>query len=88
MGTVETAESLFRQPWPVADPAALTRDEVVIVVQVDGRVRGRLTVEAGAAEGEVRARALADDKVRPWLDGRQVANVVVVPGRLVNVVTR
>jgi len=82
------AESLFRQPWPVADPAALTRDEVVIVVQVDGRVRGRLTVEAGAAEGEVRARALADDKVRPWLDGRQVANVVVVPGRLVNVVTR
>jgi leucyl-tRNA synthetase len=82
------AESLFRQPWPVPDPAALTRDEVVIVVQVDGRVRGRLTVEAGAAEGEVRARALADDKVRPWLDGRQVANVVVVPGRLVNVVTR
>ena len=81
-------ESLFRHPWPVADPAALRRDEVVIIVQVDGRVRSRLTVDVAAAEREIQDRALADEKVRPWLDGRQVAKVVVVPGRLVNVVTR
>ena len=81
-------ESLFRQRWPAADPAALQRDEVVIIVQVDGRVRSRLTVDAAAAEREIQDRALADEKVRAWLDGRQVAKVVVVPGRLVNVVTR
>ena len=81
-------QSLFRQRWPEPDPAALARDEVEIVVQVDGRVRSRLTALVGAQEAEVREKALADDKVRPWLDGRRIAKVVVVPGRLVNIVTR
>jgi leucyl-tRNA synthetase len=81
-------ESLFRQAWPTADEAALARDEVEIVVQVDGRVRGRLTAGVDAQEAEIREKALADGKVRPWLDGRRVAKVVVVPGRLVNIVTR
>jgi leucyl-tRNA synthetase len=81
-------ESLFTRSWPVADPLALARDEVEIVVQVDGRVRGRLTAAVGAQEAEIRAMALSDGKVLPWLDGRQVAKVVVVPGRLVNIVTR
>jgi leucyl-tRNA synthetase len=81
-------ESLFRQAWPTADPAALARDEVEIVVQVDGRVRGHLTTAVGAPEAEIRELALHDGRVRPWLAGRQVAKVVVVPGRLVNIVTR
>lgn len=81
-------ESLFKQAWPRPDQTALARDEVEIVVQVDGRVRGRLTAGVDAREAEIRERALADGKVRPWLDGRQVAKVVVVPGRLVNIVTR
>jgi leucyl-tRNA synthetase len=81
-------ESLFKHPWPVADPAALQRAEVEIIVQVDGRVRSRLTVDVTAPEGEIQDRALADEKVRQWTNGRQVAKVVVVPGRLVNVVTR
>src|SRR2546422_948819 len=79
--------SLFTQPWPTADPAALRREAVEIVVQGDGRVRTRLTVEVGAPEQSIREAALAEDKVRPWIDGRQVAKVVVVPGRLVNIVT-
>jgi len=82
------SHSLFTQSWPVADPAAMVRDEVEIVVQVDGRVRGRLTADAAAQEPEIREMALADGRVRPWLDGRQVSKVVVVPGRLVNIVTR
>jgi leucyl-tRNA synthetase len=81
-------ESLFAQPWPVPDPAALTRREVTVVVQVDGKVRSRLTVEVDAAEARLQGLALADDKVRPWLHGRAVERVVVVPNRLVNVVTR
>jgi leucyl-tRNA synthetase len=81
-------QSLFKQRWPEPDPDALARDEVEIVVQVDGRVRSRLTALVGAQEADVREQALADDKVRPWLDGRRIAKVVVVPGRLVNIVTR
>jgi leucyl-tRNA synthetase len=81
-------ESLFTQPWPAADPAALVKEQVTVVVQVDGKVRTRLTVDISAPEQAVREQALAEDKVRPWLDGREVAKVVVVPGRLVNIVTR
>ena len=81
-------ESLFKQPWPSADPAALTRREVTVVLQVDGKVRSRLTLDVDADEARVQRLALTDDKVRPWLQGRQVERVVVVPNRLVNVVTR
>jgi len=80
--------SLFRQPWPVADPAALRRAEVTVVVQVDGKVRGRLTVDVDAAEERVRGLALADAKVQPWVAGRSVERIVVVANRLVNIVTR
>jgi leucyl-tRNA synthetase len=82
------AESLFHQPWPAADAAARQRREVTVVVQVDGKVRGRLTVEKGMAEERVRALALDDARVRPWVSGRTVDRVVIVPDRLVNVVTR
>jgi leucyl-tRNA synthetase len=81
-------QSLFRQNWPSADQAALVKEQVTVVVQVDGKVRSRLTVDVAAPEQAVREQALAEDKIRPWLDGRQVAKVVVVPGRLVNIVTR
>src|SRR3990172_7648555 len=86
--TLGHGESLFRQRWPEADSGALRREEVEVVAQVDGKVRSRLTIDINASEAEVREKALADDKVRPWLDGRQVAKVVVVPRRLVNIVTR
>ncbi len=81
-------DSLFRQAWPAADPAALVREQVTVVVQVDGKVRSRLTVDVAAPEQAVREQALAEDKVRPWIAGREVSKVVVVPGRLVNIVTR
>jgi leucyl-tRNA synthetase len=80
--------SLFKQPWPVADAAALARREVTVILQVDGKVRSRLTVEIDAAEATVQRLALSDVKVQPWLQGRAVERVVVVRNRLVNVVTR
>ena len=81
-------ESLFRQRWPEADPAALKKTEVTVVVQVDGKVRGRLVVDVDAADDRVRQLALGDDRVRPWIGERRVEKVVVVPNRLVNIVTR
>jgi len=82
------AGSVVEQSWPEPDPDALTREEVTVVVQVDGKVRSRLTVDVDAPETEVRRQALADDRVRPWLGARTVDRVVVVPNRLVNIVTR
>jgi leucyl-tRNA synthetase len=81
-------ESLFAHGWPSVDPGALRRDEVTVVVQVDGRVRGRVVVAMDAAEDHVQAAALADAKVQPWLAARRVEKVVVVPNRIVNIVTR
>jgi leucyl-tRNA synthetase len=82
------SESLFRQHWPEADPAALQKTEVTVVIQVDGKVRGRLVVDVDAADERVRQLALGDDRVRPWIGQRRVEKVVVVPNRLVNIVTR
>jgi leucyl-tRNA synthetase len=81
-------DSVFSRAWPTADPAALVKEAVTVVVQVDGKVRGRVRVEANAGEAAVQEQALADEKVQPWLKGRRVERVVVVPNRLVNVVTR
>jgi leucyl-tRNA synthetase len=80
--------SLFRERWPEADPAALQKTEVTVVVQVDGKVRGRLLVDVDAADDRVRELALGDDRVKPWVERRRVEKVVVVPNRLVNIVTR
>jgi leucyl-tRNA synthetase len=73
-------------PWPSADPALLAADEVVVPVQVNGKKRGELRVPKGLAEAEVRARALADPAVAPFLAGLSVRKVVVVPDRIVNIV--
>ena len=81
-------DSVFREAWPAPDPAALERETTTIVVQVDGRVRSRLAVSPTIAEDTLRGQALADPRVRPWVETRTVERVVVVPGRLVNIVTR
>src|SRR5438876_530757 len=81
-------ESLFLHRWPEVDPTALAKSEVTVIVQVDGKVRSRLTVDVDASEDDVRRLALADDRVRPWVATHEVARVVVVPNRLVNIVTR
>jgi len=81
-------ESLFALAWPHAEAAALKKTDVTVVVQVDGKVRGRLVVDVDAPEEAVRRLALGDDKVRSWVAARQIERVVVVPNRLVNIVTR
>jgi leucyl-tRNA synthetase len=79
---------LTRTSWPAYDKELAREDEYEIVIQVNGRVRGRLVVAAGLAEEEILQRALADEKVAPFLDGKKVLKTVVVANRLVNVVVR
>jgi leucyl-tRNA synthetase len=73
-------------PWPAADPAAMAVDEIEIPVQVNGKVRGHVTVPAGAPEAALREAALADPKVRESLQGKTPKKIVVVPNKLVNIV--
>jgi leucyl-tRNA synthetase len=79
-------ERLWATPWPQADPAMLERDTFELVVQVNGRVRGRVEVPVGLADDELVARARELPRVRSYLDGKEVRKTVVVPGRLVNLV--
>jgi leucyl-tRNA synthetase len=79
-------ESLARAPWPEADASLLTRDVVTLVVQLNGKRRDEIQVPADASEEMVREAALASEKVQRHLEGREPRKVIVVPGRLVNVV--
>lgn len=79
--------SLACEPWPKHDPAALVRDEVTIVVQVNGKVRSRLTIPADASDDFVKGQALDAENIQRHLEGRTVVKMVVVPGKLLNIVT-
>ena len=74
------------QPWPAHDPGALVQDEVELVVQVQGKLRGRIRVARELPEDEIHAAALAEENVARFVAGRAVRKVIVVPGRLVNIV--
>ncbi|MBL9086107.1 MAG: leucine--tRNA ligase [Planctomycetia bacterium] len=75
-------------PWPVADPAALVDDTVTLAVQVNGKVRGDVTVAADAKEADVLAAAKGVENVRKHLEGKAIVKEIVVPKRLVNFVVR
>ncbi len=83
-----TGERVWEQPWPQADPALLERETFELVVQVDGKVRDRVEAPADASREELLAIARARPNVLARLDGRKVVKEIVVPGRLVNLVTR
>jgi leucyl-tRNA synthetase len=75
--------------WPEADPAWLLADEVTVVVQVNGKVRGRILVAASASEDERRAAALACPEALHHLEGKEIVKVVVPPGgKLVSIVVK
>jgi leucyl-tRNA synthetase len=80
------AKTLAYEPWPTADPALLVDESVTLVVQVNGKKRDEIRIAADAPEESVREAALALESVRRHLDGRAPKKVIVVPGRLVNVV--
>jgi leucyl-tRNA synthetase len=79
-------ESLAYQPWPAYDPAWLVEHTVTVVVQVNGKLRDKIEVPAGTAEAELERLALASAKVKEFAAGKSVKKVVVVPGKLVNIV--
>ena len=79
-------EDILHAPWPEPDPAALEQDEIELVVQVNGKLRGNIRVAKAAGQDAIEAAALANEQVRKFVAGLAVKKIVVVPGRLVNVV--
>jgi leucyl-tRNA synthetase len=79
---------LLRQPWPKFDPALAKEDVVEVAVQVNGKLRGRVTVPADASEDETREAALRDEKVKAAIAGKQIVKIIVIPRKLVNIVVR
>ena len=79
-------ERLWEQPWPVADESLLTRETFELVIQVNGRVRDRVEASASESEKQLVERALASPRVQAHLDGKEIRQTIVVPGRLVNLV--
>ncbi len=78
--------ALIDQRWPTVDESALELDLVEMVVQVNGKLRARLSVAVDASKEAIEAEALADENVQRYIEGKDVRKVIVVPGRLVNIV--
>ncbi|MCX5896569.1 MAG: class I tRNA ligase family protein, partial [Proteobacteria bacterium] len=78
--------SIIQKPWPSFDPAIAEAEEAVIVIQVNGKLRGQLTVSARASAEEIQEQALASEKVQPWISGKQIKKIITVPGKLINIV--
>jgi leucyl-tRNA synthetase len=79
-------EGIEAAGWPSFDPAVAADEELLIVVQVNGKLRSKVTVPADAPESALKEAALADPRVRPFIDGATIRKVICVPGKLVNIV--
>jgi leucyl-tRNA synthetase len=79
-------QTLAYEPWPIHDDALATDQSIEVPIQIQGKVRAKISVSRGLSEKELEAVALADPKVAEWLAGKTVRKVIVVPDRLVNIV--
>ena len=82
------SDPVIHHPWPSYDPELAREEEAEIVVQVNGRVRGHVRAPFGTPREELERRALQEPKSQPFLAGKQIARIIVVPDRLVNIVVK
>ena len=81
-------DDVLAASWPKVDEAALVRNTIDVVVQVNGKLRGRISVAATASRDELEKAALADENVQRFVEGMAIIKVIVVPGKLVNIVVK
>jgi leucyl-tRNA synthetase len=86
LGYAESAGDLLDAAWPAVDPAALVQDEIELMLQINGKLRGSVMVPSGASKEEIEALTLASETFVQFASGAPIRRVIVVPGRLVNVV--
>jgi leucyl-tRNA synthetase len=80
--------NLLRAPWPQYDAALAKEEEIEIPVQVNGKLRSLVVVPAGVGEDVIKEKAAADEKIKALITGKQIIKVIVVPGKLINIVVR
>jgi len=85
-GELGHADDIVVRAWPTLDPSALVQDSIEMVVQVNGKLRGKLSVAISASKQEIEALALADDNVQRYIEGKPIKKLIVVPQKLVNIV--
>jgi len=80
-------ESIIKVHWPKYDPKILVEETVTIVIQVNGKVRSKIDVPSDTSDDKLKELVLADSKLKPWIQDKPVKNFIIVPGKLVNIVT-
>ncbi len=80
--------NIMHTPWPDFDPEVAREDEVEIVIQINGKLRGKIITGADDPEESVKQQALACEQVAPWVSGKEIKKVIVVPGKLVSIVVK
>ena len=86
MGYIGHLGDILDAPWPSVDEGALVADEMTLVVQVNGKLRGSVTVAATASKEDIEAAALANENVKKFTDGKTIRKIIVVPKKLINIV--
>ena len=80
-------QSIFRRPWPGYEEEAIKREEMTMVVQINGKLRTKLTVSAEISEEELKTKVLAEERIKNWIKDKAVKNCIIVPQKLINIVT-
>jgi leucyl-tRNA synthetase len=83
---LEKEESIFKEEWPEYNPEFLKEDTVIIVIQVNGKVRDEIRVESGISQEEVEKLAFKRKKLQNWIGDKEIKKVIFVPGKLINFV--
>ncbi len=84
----DSFDSVFNQSWPIHDPIAVKKEKIVLIVQIDGKLRERLDLPAGLSQDEAIAEARKSEKVKKFLADQEIKQVAFVPDRLINFVTK
>jgi leucyl-tRNA synthetase len=82
----KNSDSVENAPWPVVDNSALVEDEKLIIVQVNGKLRAKITVAADASKETVEALGLSDENVVKFTEGNTIRKVIYIPGKILNIV--
>jgi leucyl-tRNA synthetase len=77
--------TLAYEPWPALNPALLVEETIEMPIQVNGKLRGKITVPQEATASEIEALALACEAIKPFLEGKTIKKIIVVPKRVVNI---
>jgi leucyl-tRNA synthetase len=79
-------DSVHDQPWPEFDAEIARYEETTVVIQINGKLRDRIVLPTGMAEDELREMALSRERIKQWIEGKEISRVIIVPDKLVNIV--